>query len=71
MIDFAPLWDTMKHKGISIYALINKHGISRGTIDKLKHNRNITLQTVARLCEILDCEIQNVVIYKKDEEQEN
>ena len=68
MIDFEPLWQTMKDKNISCYALINKHGISRGMIDKLKHNRNVTLQTVERLCEILDCEIQDVVKIVKDEE---
>lgn len=66
MIDFEPLWQTMKNKNITCYALINKYGISRGLIDKLKHNRNVTLQTVSRLCEILDCEIQDVVIYIKD-----
>lgn len=66
MIDFEPLWQTMKRKNVSCYALINKHGVSRGTLDKLKHNRNVTLQTVSNLCEILDCEIQDVVIYRKD-----
>lgn len=60
----------MKHKNITCYALINKHGLSRGMLDNLKHNRNVTLQTVERLCEILDCEIQDVVIYKKNEETE-
>lgn len=71
MMDFEPLWQTMKRKNVSCYALINKYGVSRGMVDKLKHNRNVTLQTVERLCEILDCEIQDVVIYKKNEEQEN
>ena len=68
MIDFAPLWQTMKDRNITCYALINKYNVSRGMIDKLKHNRNVTLETVGRLCEILDCEIQDIVIYKKGEE---
>ena len=69
MIDFEPLWQTMKRKNITCYALINKYGVSRGMIDKLKHNRNVTLETVARLCDILDCEIQDIVIYKKEKKQ--
>lgn len=69
MIDFEPLWQTMKRKNVSSYALINKYGLSRGMLDKLKHNRNVTLQTVGRLCEILDCEIQDIVIYRKDEKE--
>lgn len=70
MMDFEPLWQTMKQKHISCYALINTYGMSRGMLDKLKHNRNVTLQTVERLCVILDCEIQDVVIYRKDIEDE-
>ena len=66
MITFNPLWETLKIKGISIYLLINKYGISRGTIDNLKHNRNVTLSTVSKLCEILDCKIEDVVEYKKE-----
>lgn len=66
MMVFEPLWKTMKNKNISIYALINKHNVSRGTIDNLKHNRNVTLATIERLCEILDCRIEEVVEYKKN-----
>lgn len=68
MFTFDPLWETMKRKEISIYSLINKHNISRGTIHHLKHDHNVTLSTVSRLCEILDCKIEDVVEYKKDEE---
>lgn len=69
MIDFEPLWRTMERKHVSCYALIYKYGFSRGLLDKLKHNKNVTLQTVERLCIILDCEIQDVVTYKKDNEE--
>lgn len=67
MVVFEPLWKTMQSKNVSIYALINKYNVSRGTIDNLKHNRNVTLSTVERLCEILDCKIEEVVEYKKNE----
>lgn len=66
MISFEPLWETVKRQGLTTYKLIHKHGISRGTMDKLKHNRNVTLETVERLCEILDCKIEDVVLYKKE-----
>ena len=61
MITFEPLWETMKSKHISSYALINKYGISRSLWAKLKHDKNVTLQTVDRLCEILDCDIVDIV----------
>ncbi len=68
MMVFNPLWETLKEKNISIYTLIHKHNISRGMIDNLKHNRNVQLSTVERMCEILDCRIEDVVQYCKNEE---
>lgn len=67
MMSFEPLWKTMKEKRVSIYALIYKHKVSRSMVDKLKHNRNVNLSTVERLCEILDCKVEDVVVYEKDE----
>ena len=67
MMMFEPLWKTMQTKNVSIYALINKYNVSRGTIDNLKHNRNVTLATVERLCEILDCRIEDIVEFRRDE----
>lgn len=67
MMSFTPLWKTMKEKSVSVYALIYKHKVSRSMVDKLKHNRNVTLATVERLCEILDCRVEDVVVYEKDE----
>lgn len=66
MMSFEPLWDTLKTKDISIYKLINDYGISRGTLDNIRHNRNVTLRTVELFCEILNCEIQDVVKYQKE-----
>lgn len=40
MITYTPLWETMKQRRITIYALIKNDSFSRGTLDSLKHNRN-------------------------------
>lgn len=66
MMLFEPLWKTMQIKNVSIYALINKYNVSRGTIDNLKHNRNVTIATIERLCEILDCRVEDIVVYEKN-----
>jgi len=68
MISFEPLWETLKTRKISCYALINKYRISRGTIDNLKHNRNVTLETVCSLCRILNCRIEDIVEYIPESE---
>ncbi|HIT90078.1 MAG TPA: helix-turn-helix transcriptional regulator [Candidatus Merdenecus merdavium] len=61
MYDFDPLWETMKKKQISTYKLINTHQISKGTLDRLKNNKNVTIETLARLCIILDCHLEDIV----------
>jgi DNA-binding Xre family transcriptional regulator len=61
IIDFSPLWDTMKQKKISQYYLL-KQGIDNKTLDSLKKNKNITLNTLEKLCQILDCEDLNKIV---------
>ena len=58
--------NALKEKNLSTYKLINEYGISKGTIDNLKHNRNVTLLTVEQLCHILDCKVEDIVVYIKD-----
>ena len=66
MITFSPLWQTLKAKGITQYDLLNKYEMSRGMLDNLKHNRSITLNTLNDLCNMLDCNITDIIEYKKD-----
>lgn len=60
MIDYSPLWETMKKKQISQYTLL-KSGIDNKTLDSLKKNKNITLLTLEKLCIILDCTPNDIV----------
>lgn len=66
VITFNPLWKTLKEKKISQYDLLNKFKMSRGMLDNLKHNRSITLNTLNDLCNMLDCDITDIIEYKGD-----
>ena len=63
MIDYSPLWKTMEEKGMTQYRLI-KNGIDNKTLDSLKKNKNITLQTMEKLCRILQCTPNDIVMFK-------
>ncbi len=63
MIDYTPLWNTMEQKNISQYRLL-KEGIDNKTLDALKKNKNITLLTVEKLCNILECTPNDIVSFK-------
>ncbi len=67
MISYEPLYQTMKEKGISTYKLINTFGISRSLLDRLKHNKPISTVTLNDLCRILDCPVEEILVYIKDE----
>ena len=64
MISFEKLWDTMKEKGISQYALIKKYGVSPAQITRLKRNESVSTHTIEMFCEILDCRVEDILEYK-------
>lgn len=61
MISYEPLWETMKKKGITQYALIKKHGISPAQITRLKRNESVSTHTIDIFCSILDCDVSDVM----------
>lgn len=60
MISYEPLWEIME-KNITTYTLITKYGINPRTINNSKHDRGITVYTLERLCEILECTPNDVI----------
>lgn len=69
MISYEPLYKTLKEKGISTYKLINEYGISRSLLDRLKHDRPISTVTLNDLCSILQCKVEDILIFIKEEKQ--
>lgn len=68
MITYEPFWKTMKQRGESTYTLIEKHGISSATIDRLRKGKGISTAKVNDLCKILNCTVSDVIEYVPDEE---
>ena len=56
----------MKNKGITQYTLIKKYKVSPAQITRLKRNSNINTYTINRLCEILDCDVNDIMEYTKN-----
>lgn len=66
MITYRPFYKTLKCKNISTYTLINKFGVSRSLLDRLKHDKPITTVTLNDLCTILNCTVEDILEYVKD-----
>ena len=66
MIKFDRLWGTMAKKGFSTYTLREKCGIDSKTVRRLKANENIETKTLDKLCNALDCKIEDIAEFIKD-----
>ena len=64
MIDYGPLWETMRKRQVTQYHLLQS-GIDNKTLYSLKKNKNITMLTLEKLCDIIGCGPNDVVRFKK------
>ncbi len=42
--------------------------ISRSLLDRLKHDKPISTVTLDDLCKILDCRVEDIIMFKNDEQ---
>lgn len=54
----------MDERGVTQYKLLN-NGIDNKTLDSIKKGNNITLLTVEKLCNILECTPNDIVEFVK------
>ena len=66
MIKYDRLFEYIKKAGISQYRLIQS-GISHSTLTRLKRNQPVSTETLDKLCEIIGCQLEDIVEYKKAE----
>lgn len=66
MICFDRLWRTMQKKGISQYRLAREFGVSNGQLDRLRKNENVSTYTLDKLCDILDCRLEDIAEFQRN-----
>lgn len=62
-----PLWRTLKEKGISQYQLIKDYGIDKAQLQRLRQNLVVKTLILNRLCQILNCRIEEIMEYVPDD----
>ena len=53
MITYDRLWQTMKQRGVSQYDLYTHYNVNRSQLNRLRHNENVEINTIDKLCNIL------------------
>ena len=66
-IIYTKLFDLLKAKGYTTYKIRQEKLIGQGTLTALKNGTGgLDAKTIARLCEILDCQPGDIMEYVKD-----
>ena len=68
MISYEKLWLRLKEQGITQYALIKEYRVSPGQITRLKRNESVSTHTIEMFCRILDCRVEDIMEYIKEEQ---
>lgn len=66
MIKYDKLWETMKEKGITQYDLYTRYNVNRSQLARLRHNKNVQVNTIDKLCNILECDVEDIMTHLPD-----
>ena len=65
-VSYAPLFQTMKAKGVTSYQL-QKMGFNRATYYSIKQGNSVSTNTIALLCKLLECRVEDIIEYAEEE----
>ena len=69
MILYDKLWDMMRQRGVSQYALIKTYGVSPAQITRMKRNESVSTHTIDMFCRILNCQVSDIMEYIPDQDE--
>ena len=65
-VDYSKLWVRLKDKGIKNKTdLIPMAGISTNILAKLNKGKYISMDSLHKICTVMDCDIGNIVTFKE------
>lgn len=71
MISYRPLFNTMRRKNVTSYTLTVKMEFSRSKYQNIKSGNGCSFATLDELCQLLDCEVSDIIEYVPDDEVDN
>ena len=66
MIKYDRLWRTMEARGVTQYDLYTHHNVNRSLLDRLRNNKNVETNTIDKLCNILNCSVEDIMEHIPD-----
>ncbi len=66
-IKFDKLFIMMKEKGLSTYRIRKENIIGQATLQSLRSNESVSTESIAILCDTLDCQPGDIMEFVKDD----
>lgn len=67
---FNKLWKLLIDRGMNKTDLRNITGLSQATIAKLSKGENVNIEVVLRICQALNCKIEDILEFKEESKDE-
>ena len=62
MVYYRKLWKMLEDKGLS-QKILTDNGITSRVMDSLRHNGNLEVMTLVKICDILDCQFGDIIYH--------
>ena len=66
MISYKKLWKLLIDKDIKKSELAQRAGLSTFTLNKLNHGENVNTDTLAKICNALNCKLEDIMELSND-----
>ena len=60
-VSYNRLWKMLIDRDMSAYQLGRAATIASGTLAKMKKNETVSMDTMLKICEVLDCELPDII----------
>ena len=60
-VNYNKLWKLLIDKGMTKTDLRMKIGMSTSTLAKMSNNENVSMEIILRICEILECNVGDIM----------
>jgi len=67
MVNYNKLWHLLLNQNMKKTQLCDKAGISSSTLAKLGKNEVVSLEVLERICDILGCDIGDIMSFREGE----
>ncbi len=58
--------DALKNSGYNTNRIRKEKLFSESTLQAFRHNKLVSLDNIARICELLNCNVEDVIVYRPE-----